>query len=605
MIPRKKYKADLPQNTIQRIRTILNDADLFVEIVDSFSKFDLHSCFVEICNEDLAPLHIATGGKGITKKYSVASAYAEFMEHLQNRRLFIFDYFKYANKKYLSSNNIDPVFAQFIEKRGLELDYYHSADEKIKFYNDLNTEERSFIESLFKGEDFSKIITDEIIYVPFFNVNSGTVTYFPIKWLYFCTGSNGMCAGNTATEAILHGISEIFERFSLSRIFKEKIVPPNIPIDFFEGHKIYDLIVRMEKRGYKITIKDCSLGIGLPVIGIIVIDYETGKYAFRLGADISPITALERCFTELFQFGEKITRFNYIHQFNENGYDLERNFFSNVYHGTGHIPNHIFSNQYSYEFNPLYFQCSKSDEDDLNYLCKLISNLGYSLYVRDVSFFEFPSFYVYIQGMSEVITSIIPNSLKYNLLFKNKIQTFWNIPNATKSEIKEFALMLKEFLEKNKALLTFDFLRYTLNIAYKYSTDYFLSLLFLLCDDYQNAVKYLDQYILNNIDKLDNLYFACLKDTLKYKSQSLADEVIKTKLSQIYPAETIEEVFSGLDRNSLLENNEFTTCFNCSECRILGSCMYFKVLSLIKKLQIAESKNPINQENLKEVFFPF
>jgi len=601
MVPRKNYKADLPNNTIQRIRNILNDADLFVEVTSSFSKFDLHSYHVEICNEDLAPLHIAVGGKGVTKKYAMASAYAEFMEHIQNRRLFIFDHFKYAHKKYMSSNNIDSTFAKLIEERNLGLDYYHSADEKIKLYNDLNVEEHSFIDTLFKRKDFSKIIKDEIIYAPFFHVDSGTVSDLPIKWLYLCNGSNGMCSGNTATEAILHGIAEIFERFSLSRIIKDKIVPPNIPLDFFEGHQIHDLILNIKKKGYKIIIKDCSLGMGLPVIGVIVIDYNTGKYAFHLGADISPITALERCFTELFQGGEKM-RFNFIHQFNETGYDIEKSIFSNFYNGSGHTPNHIFSTQYSYEFNPSCFQCSKSDEDDLNYLCKLVSDLGYSLYVRDVSFLGFPAFYVYIQGMSEIITTITTNTVEYTFLFLNKIQIFWNIPNAHKTEIREFVIFLEDFLEKNKFLSTFDFQRYTQNTAYKYPIDFFMSLLFLLCDDYQNAIKYLDRHIHDNIDKLDNLYFACLKDTLKYKSQSLPDEVIKTNLLQIYPVETVEEVLNGLDRDSLLNNNPFTTCFNCSECKIINHCKYFDVLALIKKLQVFESKNPINQEDLKKIF---
>ena len=601
MIQRKQYKADLPQNTIQRIREILNDADLFVEIIQSISNFDFHSCRLQICDEELAALNIGTNGKGLTKKYSMASAYAEFMERLQNRFLFIYDYFQYASKQYIASNKIDPVFSKFIKEGVLELDYYHSADEKIKLYEDLNMEERYFIENLFRGKDFSTIISDEIIYAPFFNVSGNTVSYLPIKWLYLCSGSNGMCAGNTATEAIIQGVCEVFERFAMLRIFQQKIVPPNIPVDFFKGHHIYDLILEMQKKRYKIIIKDCSLGMGLPIIGITVIDYETGKYAFHLGSDICPITALERCFTELFQGGEKI-RFNYIHQFHKDRYDIEKNFFSHLYNGMGFLPEHIFSDQYSYEFNPTYFQHSTSDKEDINYLSKLISNLGHSLYVRDVSFLGFPSYYVYIHGMSEVIASISINSLKYYLLFKNKIHIFWNIPNATNTEIKEFSLVFKEYIEQNKASSTLDFLKFTLNIAYKYSTDYFMSLLFLLCDDYENSIKYLDQYILNDIDKLDNLYFACLKDALNYKNQSLSDEVIRANLSQIYPVETIEEVLNGLERNSLLENHEFTTCFNCSECRILSHCAYFKVLSLVKKLQVLEEKNPINQENLREVF---
>jgi len=601
MIPRKKYKADLPQNTIQRIRTILHESDLFVEVIHSMSNNDFHSCRVQIYDKELASFNMGSNGKGLTKMHSIASAYAEFLERLQNRRLSVFDHFKYAHKKYMSSNEVDPVFAQFIIERKLGLDYFFSIDEKIKSYKELTIEERSFIEKIFKGKDLSNSLPNEIIYTPFFSVNNSTITYLPINLLHFCTGSNGMCAGNTATEAIIQGISEVFERYALVKIFRDNVVPPDIPLFFFEGHQIYDLILDIEKKGYKITIKDCSLGIGLPVIGIIVIDYETGKYAFHLGADISPITALERCFTELYQGGEQI-KFNYLHQLKEEEYDIEKNIFSNFFDGTGHSPNSIFSTQYSYEFNPKCFQCSKSDQEDLKYLCKLISSLGHSLYVRDVSFLGFPTYYVYIPEMSEITTNTSTNPLEYTFLFLDKIHTFWNIPNATKKEIKEMVIMFEVFLEKNKALHTFDFQRYTQNIAYKYPIDFFMSLLFLLCDDYQNAIKYLDRHIHNNIDKLDNLYFACLKDTLKYKSHSLPDEVIKTNLLQIYPLETVEEVLSGLDRDSLLNNNPFTTCFNCSECKIINHCKYFDVLVLIKKLQVFESKNPINQEDLKKIF---
>ncbi len=49
------------------------------------------------------------------------------------------------------------------------------------------------------------------------------------------TGSNGMCAGNSREEAILQGISEVFERQVHYELVLNNIVPPEIDREVFEG----------------------------------------------------------------------------------------------------------------------------------------------------------------------------------------------------------------------------------------------------------------------------------------------------------------------------------------------------------------------------------
>ncbi len=48
-------------------------------------------------------------------------------------------------------------------------------------------------------------------------------------------------------------------------------------------------------------MKDCSLGLGFPVIGTVVIFKDKNKYAFKFGSDPDMAIALERCLTEFFQ----------------------------------------------------------------------------------------------------------------------------------------------------------------------------------------------------------------------------------------------------------------------------------------------------------------
>ncbi|MDJ0306423.1 YcaO-like family protein [Dehalobacter sp.] len=47
----------------------------------------------------------------------------------------------------------------------------------------------------------------DFITVPFCNLNSGKLSYIPMKMLSKMYMSNGMCAGNTPEEALVQGLS--------------------------------------------------------------------------------------------------------------------------------------------------------------------------------------------------------------------------------------------------------------------------------------------------------------------------------------------------------------------------------------------------------------
>lgn len=95
----KPYKEQYPLFTINKIRSILSEVGIFV--TERFIKDgDFFTCRLELANDGLEEFHIGTNGKGTSLEYAYASAYAEFMERLQNNFLISHSFFftKYYEK---------------------------------------------------------------------------------------------------------------------------------------------------------------------------------------------------------------------------------------------------------------------------------------------------------------------------------------------------------------------------------------------------------------------------------------------------------------------------------------------------------------------------
>ena len=69
---------------------------------------------------------------------------------------------------------------------------------------------------------------EKLITWPFYSVQEDRVVWI---WRNYAweQGSNGMCAGNTPAEALVQGLSEIFERYAIQEVLAGNIIPPDIP----------------------------------------------------------------------------------------------------------------------------------------------------------------------------------------------------------------------------------------------------------------------------------------------------------------------------------------------------------------------------------------
>jgi len=146
------------------------------------------------------------------------------------------------------------------------------------------------------GSDLSR---DEEILVP------ACAVYHPFhedKALIMNTHTNGIAAGNTVEEAVIHGLAEVVERDAWSiaqytQHFHDAI--------FIEDDRENDFIIgifeKFEKAGIEIVAKDLTTDVGIPVVAAFSRDlhHQTMETIDGLGAHLDPKVATVRALLEI------------------------------------------------------------------------------------------------------------------------------------------------------------------------------------------------------------------------------------------------------------------------------------------------------------------
>ena len=594
----KPYKAASPQDTIYRIRTILHQLGIFTIEQHMQSEGMYYSCRVNIDNNDIGKYEIGANGKGMTVEYALASAYAELMERLENRMI-IFGV-KYATRLFRQRNNqlnVDYItelpFRYFPDETFREI----SSDELWKLCQCLlpNVAKHKIRQSL--GNKIYKMY-----FADFYNTRTEVVEHLPYHLLRMTANSTGLCAGNVPEEAILQGLYEIFERYALQQIYLQRLTPPTIPFEMFEGTDIAHRLKKLHtEKGWKIEVKDCSLGKGFPVIGLLIIDRKKNRYTFRLGADLSPIIALQRCFTEAFQGADASERYLQPIRLDDN-WNLYNEHNQSVVNGMGRFPREIFNSKGSWTFDGFVLKEQNSHKKDLLYIKRWVEECGYTLYVRDNSFLNFPAYHLYIPGLSETDAQIYdviyclnsdndsffevkPEFRLHKINISEKKQLIKKLEDSTSKEIRLFLYNSDTFNKMNRQLL--------------------IALLCYSVGDYSKAYHHMT-YFLEGKEAQGNRqdpYYYCIRDMFYSKSIYNTDDDISNMLSTIYSEQLVHEVLADMaDKDNVFKNFPFPTCFCCDKCRIRKHCSYSYILEIEKTIQTHQHKNRIDQCNLQQLF---
>ena len=290
-----KHKDRSPQDTVLEVQRILHDAGLF-PVMDWTDRE-----FGGVCSNRVTVYpsrYVGQNGKGTDEAYAAASGYAELIERIQNNSI--------------AQRHFDD---ELVAVGG----FFDAPDEKVVPIDEILSQGDPFMEDLavklgcsdasqcrgllerIAGECYG-LDDGSITALPFVDLFEGRIVYLPLALVTLFGLTNGMCAGNTLEEELVQGLSEVLERYVQKRMLSQRSAPPEIPRQELEQFGFYGLIGQIEAGGrYRVSVRDCSLGEGFPVAGIIIVDTWNSTFGVRLGCHPSLAIAVERSLTEAFQ----------------------------------------------------------------------------------------------------------------------------------------------------------------------------------------------------------------------------------------------------------------------------------------------------------------
>ena len=218
-----------------------------------------------------------TNGKGATDKACLASAFGEYFERLSCNYFFA-DF--YLGERFANHDFVHYPSERWFRPQGDALPE-GVLDEGLLAHYDPEGELRAH--HLFDTN--SGHFERGICAVPYVRQRDGETIWFPVSLIGNLYVSNGMSAGNTAHEARVQGLSEVFERYVKNRIIAEGICLPEVPAEVIDRYpRIRAAIHELENHGFRLRVCDASLGGRFPVMNVTLVNPENGGVFASFGA---------------------------------------------------------------------------------------------------------------------------------------------------------------------------------------------------------------------------------------------------------------------------------------------------------------------------------
>lgn len=527
------FKETTPKNTVSTIKKILKRIGInTTELITKHTQKKLycpHSLHLHVKGN----YNCGTNGKGTSLINAKASAYAEFIERLQNRILISFN-----PKNYIFSPD-----EKIIDSCDLNKNCFNNyiADEKL-----LN-----LINELANRLCLSRTNFNKSVLVPFYSYKEKKAVNLPILILKAMQTSNGMAAGNTIEEALVQALSEISERFALKKVINENIVLPDIPQEeYMKYTKIKGLIKTYEENDYEISIKDASLGMDIPAVCIVFYDKKLDLISLNFGSHPSLPVSIERCLTEFVQ-GTDITKkersilpslFISKESLESNIKNKNLNLISekHTYHvvymqNCNYLQEQFFKRKSKHKFSRSAWipeNIEMNNEKLLIFLFNNIKKYTDDIYVRDVSFLGFPSVYIFIPKMSFF--------MNYDI---KRVQDKLKLYDWLHSDITEYNITVNDLFEllfHRKNSVGQEDLKIT-----SLPNEYILLLCSIILNDNKNIEKFANVFI--DGGKYIRLYkkdfitrISIIRDFYRLKSKNSDENLIIKKLSKNYSEKDIK-----------------------------------------------------------------
>lgn len=610
------YKDEFPVKTVGKLKRILEE--MKIEVEEEWSPQSTIGTLSLRLN--IKGTKIGSNGKGMTEDYARASAYAELFERYQNMKL-----------------QGNATLCNVLRNNQYEFQLF--PDEKLLSAEELAKENNAFIKMFLKNrnivdsEDMENAIIelskvqkmdynlflekDKVLSIPFYSVKEHRITYVPFFSANLHYGSNGMCAGNTASEALVQGLSEIIERVAQTKIVMEQVKLPDVPEEYLMKHPaIYNMYkITQQIEDYAIFIKDCSFGGKYSAAALVIVEKNTGKFGIKVGAHPDYNIAIERLFTEATQ-GMSLENFakKTVFDFYNRGVTSQTNLLNGFKTGDALYPYQLLSEDSEYKFIEPADVSEVSNKEMLQNMMNSFLNDGYDVLIHDVSYLGFPSYQVLVPGISEMNYPDANYFEAENTRFH--VQQLLNQPEyINRSNCKYVISVLNFFkhslMDNSMSNLTgcFSHEKYP---AKEVGLDnyYFLSMCYILMGDYEAARK--EMWMINTSMQQRNIPANVKYRCMEYYMAGMANlkdhnrvmEYIK-KLFDNDISNEVGELFSNTDKVLVKQYPLFNIqAVRAAEDKdvLLKAKEYLIFEEVFKKYKEKQKENVINQMSIGSLF---
>ena len=554
----EKFKDASPVQTVERIQNILKKNG-FTYSEKAFDSGLKHCHTIRLTLDGSLS---ASNGKGVTPELARASAYAELMERLQ------------SNHKY-SIGNVNTSFADAV---------YFSADELIEhcgeYFTAIAKSNPKSDGSIATEAEIAEVCLaldggEKAKVIPFYNATAKKLSYFPMA-LRAIYSSTGLAAGNSPEEALVQGLSEIFERHSKLKLMRDKTVPPTIPEEYLKQFgSTYEMIEEIRAAGYDVCVKDCSLGSPFPVLATVLIDKRSHSYHVHLGSHPIFEIALRRTLTETFQ-GRTLTNVTSLDNFiSSNEYtatDIE--IVKSITKSQGSYPVEFFGESDTV-FVPYKDRGNMTNNELLAEMIYFLSSSGFSVLVRDHGCLGFDTYRIIVPGFCEVFPFLLECAVPEAMT-----RSFYEMLPGKYTDIPKEKAKMRIKVEQQRLThsvkFTFtDAFKCPINLDAKTNrTLYYLNLAYLYwaADEKKNIFSFLSTARLS-APEYDGDYLHCLEKWLKLRPKYSSDAEIIELLSPFYKADVLCEVKDAVNRgNPFKKYAHSCDDIDCSNCKYKSIC---------------------------------
>jgi len=541
-------------------------------------------------------------GKGTSSEWALASAYGELLEYLQNRAFPEILYGLMPAPETVFPDQITSTFAEVWKRI------------------------RSVLECLVEApvETSPVASTSRMELVPWLGVETGDVEYLPMRLVHLSCGSNGMCAGNTAAEALVHGICEMMEHFVVKQIYiHNRLRFPTIPDSAIAANDSYVLVEEARRAGYRVILKDCTLGGQYPVLGMVLLHAESGSYRVKFAADPHFDIALQRCVTEAFQgIGSNVPPSTWMNNLDfraphyiDGPFDTPDKNRIAEYHktmtfGTGDVPYEILFAEGRPAFESAFVDGDLSNESALQILVQRLRADGKHLYVRDVSFLGFPTFRVYVPGMSEW-HKLTHDQLRYD--YARLRRCLLTLKESSDQEIRTCIDLVEQARNEFPDFFVqpYDQVRQWACVRFKTDTDFsrfsnvdlLMTLLYHRIGDHAGAVESLRRYLDTESAIKNRDYFVAALTYFRLKADGHGVSEAADELEALFGGEVSAEIVNDLaDSSKAFDHWVLPLCGECAACPVNSACCYEEWKEITSRLTSAMAAATIDQQNLASLF---